>query len=174
MKDESGLDDPSVDEAAGEPVDADVGGAADRVEGSWGRPPGEAAVVAVIAGGGVLGSLARYAAGLWWPTGTGRFPWTTLGVNAVGCALIGVLLVLVTDVFSVHRLVRPLLGTGVLGGFTTFSTYAVDSQRLITTGHAGLGLANIGLTMAVAIAAVTVATKCTRLSVAGMGLGGPR
>ncbi len=76
-------------------------------------------MVAVIAGGGVLGSLARYAAGLWWPTGTGRFPWTTLGVNAVGCALISVLLVLVTDVFSVHRLVRPLLGTGVLGGFTT-------------------------------------------------------
>jgi len=98
----------------------------------------------------------------------------TLGVNAVGCALIGVLLVLVTDVFSVHRLVRPLVGTGVLGGFTTFSTYAVDSQRLIATGHAGLGLANIGLTVAVAIAAVTVATKCTRLSVAGMRLGGPR
>jgi len=119
-------------------------------------------VVAVIAAGGVVGAALRYQAGLWWPTRTGTFPWTTFGINVVGCALIGVLLVLVTDVFTRQRLPRPLLGTGVLGGFTTFSTYAVDIQRLVATGHATLGLADLAGTVVAALAAVTVATRLTR------------
>ena len=60
----------------------------------------------------------------------GSFPWTTLLVNGVGCAVIGVFMVVITDVWAAHRLVRPFFGTGVLGGFTTFSTYAVDIQKL--------------------------------------------
>lgn len=155
MDDDSALNEAEL--AAREPIEADV--AEPR------RPPGEIAVVAVIALGGVAGALARYQAGLWWPTIPGGFPWTTLGINGVGCALIGVLMMLVVDVFTVHRLVRPLLGTGVLGGFTTFSTYAVDSQHLIATGHAGLGLANVGLTVLVAIVAVTAGARLARWSV---------
>lgn len=149
--------------AAPEPAEADL-----SAEHAWPLrrgPPDAIATVAVVAAGGVVGALARYQAGQWWPTADGRFPWTTLGINGVGCALIGVLMVLVTNVFTVHRLIRPLLGTGVLGGFTTFSTYAVDSQRLIATGHAGLGLANLGLTVLVAIAAVTAGTSLARMSV---------
>ena len=44
----------------------------------------------------------------------------------MGCAVIGVFMVLITDVWTAHPLVRPFFGTGVLGGFTTFSTYATD------------------------------------------------
>ncbi len=146
--------------AAAEPIDPDVPAVSKA-----GPHPGvarERVVVAVVSAGGVLGSVARYEAGLWWSTPAGRFPWTTWGINVLGCALIGVLLVLVSDVFTAHRLLRPFLGTGVLGGFTTFSTYAVDIQRLVATGHAALALAYLVATVAAAMAAVTAATQVTR------------
>ncbi len=150
----------NTQQAGAQPVDPDVDVAAERP-----RSGGEAAVVGVIALGGVIGAVARYEAGLWWPTRPGAFPWTTFGINVLGCALIGVLLVLVTDVFTRQRLLRPLLGTGVLGGFTTFSTYAVDIQRLVATDHAGLALADLVATVLAALAAVTAATRLTRSAV---------
>ncbi|HYO85242.1 MAG TPA: CrcB family protein [Dermatophilaceae bacterium] len=53
------------------------------------------------------------------------FPWAVLVVNVAGSVAIGVLLVLVVEVMpSPHRLLRPFMGTGVLGGFTTMSTHA--------------------------------------------------
>ena len=91
----------------------------------------DAAVLAVVAVGGAIGATARYLIGLAWPTPAGGFPWTTLAINIVGCAVIGVFMVLITDVWTPHRHLRPFFGTGVLGGFTTFSTYAVDIQQLV-------------------------------------------
>ncbi|MER5427678.1 fluoride efflux transporter CrcB [Streptomyces sp. NPDC002588] len=119
-------------------------------------------VVAVVAAGGAIGAVARYAASLWWPTEAGGFPWTTFWVNVVGCAVIGVFLVLVTEVRTTHRLVRPFFGTGVLGGFTTFSTYAVDIQRLADAGRAGTALAYLAATLCAALAAVWLAALATR------------
>jgi CrcB protein len=119
-------------------------------------------VVAVVALGGGIGAAARYAASLWWPAETGGFPWTTLGINVVGCAVIGVFMVLITDVWAAHRLVRPFFGTGVLGGFTTFSTYAVDFQELVDAGHARTGLAYLVATPLAAVAAVWLASAATR------------
>ncbi|MEU6537419.1 CrcB family protein [Streptomyces sp. NPDC047000] len=119
-------------------------------------------VVAVVALGGAIGATARYAAGLGWPVRPGAFPWTTLGVNAAGCAVIGVFMVLITDVWAAHRLVRPFFGTGVLGGFTTFSTYTVDIQKLVDSGHARTGLAYLAATLFAAMAAVWLAVTATR------------
>jgi fluoride exporter len=118
--------------------------------------------VAVVAAGGALGASARYAAALLWPTAADGFPWTTLAVNAVGCAVIGVFMVVITDVWVAHRLVRPFFGTGVLGGFTTFSTYAVDVQRLVAGGRAVAGLVCLGLTVLAALAAVWIAVWLSR------------
>lgn len=143
-----------------EPADSDVdlSAAARRP-----RPArGQSAVVAAVALGGVIGALARYAASVLWPVGSGGFPWTTLGVNVVGCALIGVFMVVITDVWAAHRLVRPFVGTGVLGGFTTFSTYAVEIQHLTDIGAARTGLAYLGLTLLAALAAVWSAVWATR------------
>ncbi|WP_329138949.1 fluoride efflux transporter CrcB [Streptomyces sp. NBC_01476] len=123
-------------------------------------------VIAVVAAGGVIGAEARYLASRLWSDPAGRFPYTTFGVNLTGCFLIGVLLVVVSDMRTVNRLVRPFLATGVLGGFTTFSTYAVDSQRLIATGHPGPALVNILGTMAGALAAVSTGALTTRRIVA--------
>ncbi|MFD1147228.1 fluoride efflux transporter FluC [Saccharothrix hoggarensis] len=80
------------------------------------------AVLGAIALGGGLGGLARH--GL---STAVAGPWGVLLVNVLGCALIGVLMVLAP---RLHRLARPFLGVGVLGGFTTFSAYALDVVRL--------------------------------------------
>ncbi|MFJ2090684.1 fluoride efflux transporter CrcB [Streptomyces sp. NPDC087901] len=126
----------------------------------------QTAVVAVVALGGAVGASARYGAALLWPTATGTFPWTTLVVNVVGCAVIGVFMVVITEAWSVHRLVRPFFGTGVLGGFTTFSTYAVDIERLVDGGRVRTGLVYLGLTLLAALAAVGSAVWLTRRALA--------
>ncbi|MCW8122620.1 MULTISPECIES: fluoride efflux transporter CrcB [Streptomyces] len=122
----------------------------------------QAPVVAVVALGGGTGAAARYAASLWWPTPAGGFPWTTFGVNAVGCAVIGVFMVVITEVRPAHRLVRPFFGTGVLGGFTTFSTYAVDSRSLFADGRLPTGLAYLAATPLAALTAVWLAAWAAR------------
>ncbi|MFG2830025.1 fluoride efflux transporter FluC [Streptomyces sp. NPDC048434] len=123
---------------------------------------GQWPVIGVVAAGGAIGASARYGAALLWPTGSGAFPWTTLAVNAVGCALMGVLMVVITEVRPAHRLVRPFLGTGILGGFTTFSTYAVDIQRLAGAGRPAAALACLAGTVLAALAAVWGAVTGTR------------
>ncbi|MGW6913281.1 fluoride efflux transporter CrcB [Kitasatospora sp. NPDC054939] len=129
------------------------------------RPPvlrGQGRAVAAVAAGGAIGASARYGAGLLWPDGPTAFPWTTFGVNVLGCALIGVLLVAVTEGRPAHPLLRPFLGTGVLGGFTTFSTYAVDVRRLVEAGRPGPGALYLVATLVAAMAAVWAAAGLTR------------
>ncbi|MEV8451328.1 fluoride efflux transporter CrcB [Streptomyces sp. NPDC052095] len=119
-------------------------------------------VVAVVALGGAIGACARYGASLLWPTAATGFPWTTLVVNVIGCAVIGAFMVVISEAWSAHRLVRPFFGTGVLGGFTTFSTYAVDIQRLVDGGRVRAGLGYLGLTLLAALTAVWGAVWATR------------
>src|SRR4051794_7335871 len=96
---------------------------------------GQGPAVVVVALGGVLGSLARWGVGVAFPTPAGTFPWATFGINVLGSLVMGVLVVVVTEVYTAHPLIRPFLGVGVLGGFTTFSTFAVDAQSLLLGGH---------------------------------------
>lgn len=123
---------------------------------------GQWKVLSVVALGGALGAAGRYGASSMWPVAAGGFPWTTLCVNVVGCAVIGVFMVVVSEVWAAHRLVRPFFGTGVLGGFTTFSTYAVDIQQLAEGDRARLGLAYAAVTLLAALAAVWSAVWATR------------
>lgn len=122
----------------------------------------QAPVVAAVALGGAAGAAARYAATLWWPTPPGAFPWTILCVNVLGCFVIGAFMVAVTEVRTAHPLLRPFFGTGVLGGFTTFSTYAVDVRDLFDAGHPAAGLLHLALTPLTALTAVWTATSVTR------------
>ena len=145
-----------VDEPIDPDLDPDTPGRLTQLFG------GQISVVAVVAAGGGTGATARYGAGFLWPTGAAAFPWTTLLVNVIGCALIGVLLVLIVEVWVAHRLVRPFLGTGVLGGFTTFSTYAADVERLVDVGDARTGLIYLALTPSLALGAVWLAAATTR------------
>ena len=140
------------------PVDPDVDL---RIDGRAGRAH-DPLVLGAIAAGGAIGASARYLIGLGWPTPAGGFPISTLIINVVGCGLIGILMVVVTDVLTRQRLLRPFLGTGVLGGFTTFSTYAVDIQRLVMAGHAANALLYLTVTVAGALLAVWATVSATR------------
>jgi CrcB protein len=110
----------------------------------------------------VLGAEARYGLSVALPHSGGQWPWATLIINASGCLLIGVLMVTITELTSPHRLVRPFLGVGVLGGYTTFSTYSVDIVQLLGSGHPGRALGYLVATPLVALAAVWLGATGTR------------
>ena len=120
----------------------------------------ELPVVAAVSLGGGLGALARYGVGLLVPTVAGRFPWGTFGINVLGCLLIGMLMVVATELIRAHRLIRPFLGVGVLGGFTTFSTYSVETLRLLP--NAGLAVVYLVGTLVAAVLAVTTGVWLVR------------
>jgi len=111
-------------------------------------------ILAAVAAGGAIGALTRYGVSLWLPHAPRAFPWATFTINVTGCLLIGVLMVLISEVWSAHRLLYPFLGTGVLGGYTTFSAYAVDGRVLLGAGHPEVGIVYLGGTLAGALAAV--------------------
>ncbi|MEU6131465.1 fluoride efflux transporter CrcB [Saccharopolyspora sp. NPDC047091] len=123
------------------------------------------AVLLVIALGGGLGAISRYGVGLLLPTEPGRFPWGTFSINVLGCLLIGVLMVLITEVWTAHPLVRPFFGVGVLGGFTTFSTYAVEFGALLAPGSALVAGAYLAGTLLCALFAVLLGVALTRWAV---------
>jgi CrcB protein len=120
-------------------------------------------VLGVVSAGGVIGALARYGLGSAVPHRPTGFPWATFTINVSGCLLIGVLMVMVTDVWPGRRLLRPFLGTGLLGGYTTFSTYVVDVQHLLAGGAARTALAYLAGTLLAALAAVQLGIAAARL-----------
>lgn len=84
-----------------------------------------------------MGSLGRYAVGLALPHDLGSFPWSTLVVNLTGALAMGLLVAYLVARPGSHRLARPVIGVGVLGGWTTFSAFAVDAVQLLETRHDG-------------------------------------
>jgi CrcB protein len=121
------------------------------------------AILAVISAGGGLGAAARYGLSAALPVHPGAFPLATFLINVSGCLLIGVLMVLVTEVFVTHPLLRPFLGVGVLGGFTTFSTYAEEVRALLRPGWTIIGLDYLFGTVAAALLAAWAGIVLTRL-----------
>lgn len=114
--------------------------------------------------GGALGALARWGVGTALPSSPGGWPWATLLVNLTGCLFIGMLLAVLLSRFPASTLLRPFLAVGVLGGFTTFSTFAVDlvlsvgaGAWLVATGYllasvlGGIACVVLGLTGARAV-----------------------
>jgi CrcB protein len=91
-------------------------------------------VLLVISAGGALGSLARWGIGELLPWSGEGFPWATFVENLSGAFLLGVLMVLVLDVWAPRRYLRPFLGVGLLGGYTTFSTYMLEARDLLAAG----------------------------------------
>ena len=124
---------------------------------------GQGRAFLAVAAGGAIGAIARWAVGLALPTPTGAFPLATFLVNVLGCFLIGVVIVAVTELTQAHPLVRPFLATGILGGFTTFSTYSVDAQHLVAAGRIGTASAYLGATLVTAVLAAWLGLAAARL-----------
>ena len=163
MPDEQPTDDTVADNsvaAASESTHADID--LRRARPARHHATGGVTMLATIAAGGATGAAARYLIEATWPTPPGTLPVSTLAINLLGCALMGVLMVLITEVWSRQRLIRPFLGTGVLGGFTTFSTYTVDIQRLVAGGQIDTALLYLCLTPVGALLAIWVTATATR------------
>ena len=125
-------------------------------------------VLAVVSLGGALGSLGRWAVSRALPHAPGEFPWATAVENLSGALLLGVLMAVVLQVASPGRYLRPFLGVGVLGGYTTFSAYMLDTRTLLATGHLPAALCYLLGTLVGGLAAVWAGV------VAGRGLAGGR
>lgn len=91
-------------------------------------------MVIALGCGGVVGAVARYSVSLALPSQSGRFPWGTFIINVSGSAVLGLLLILLIEQFPRGRLARPVIGTGVIGAYTTFSTFVVDAVLLARAG----------------------------------------
>lgn len=120
-------------------------------------------LLAPIAAGGALGSLARWGLTTALPHGGHSWPWATFLTNVSGCLLLGLLMAFVLGPWSSvpfwGRYLRPFLGVGVLGGYTTFSTYELETYvlgghtpalamlYLLASVAAGIGGAWLGLTL---------------------------
>lgn len=113
--------------------------------------------LALVAVGGVLGSLARYAVGTAVPSSAAGWPWGTFAVNVVASLAIGVLAGWAYWRHAAHW-VRPLLMSGFLGGFSTFSAFALDTVSLADDGRGGLAAAYVVVTLLVCVGAVGLGT----------------
>lgn len=102
-------------------------------------------ILAVLAGGGI-GSVLRYAVTFWTTQRLGPgFPWATFAINVTGSLVIGIVAeVTQTRALGGSPLVRLFLMTGVLGGYTTFSTFSLDTGNLLRDGNAALAIAYAG------------------------------
>ncbi len=119
---------------------------------------GQRRALGAVALGGAIGASARYGINLLLPHQAGTFPLGTLLINVAGGLLIGVLIELVAE----RPLLRPFLVTGILGGFTTFSTYTVDAEQLLAAGRIGTAGAYLVGTLVAAVAATWAGLELMR------------
>jgi CrcB protein len=104
--------------------------------------------------GGVIGAVGRYwLGGVISRMSSGKFPYGTLVVNLAGCLLIGFIMTLALERFSWSPELRVFLTIGILGSFTTFSTFSYETMSLLREGAYALGAANMAVSVLGCLAA---------------------
>lgn len=119
------------------------------------------ALTGAVAVGGALGAVARYGLDLAWSPSAAGVSWTVLAINVTGSLLIGVLVEAVAHRTPWNPWARPFLGAGFLGGYTTFSAYAMDVVTALERGAPEAALAYLSLTLGGAIVAAWAASALT-------------
>jgi fluoride exporter len=107
--------------------------------------------VLIVFGAGGAGCVARYLIAL--AVGPRTFPWATLIVNLVGSFFLGLVIQLASTRAGFSEQGKLALTTGLLGGFTTYSSFNLETTTLVLDGHAARGLANVAATLMGAFAA---------------------
>lgn len=118
----------------------------------WARGRLPADVLAAVAMGGPIGAGARYAITQALASPSNAFPWATLAVNLTGSFALGLLLVLFLERFPPSRHLRPFMATGVLGAFTTYSTFAVETDLLVRAGRVAAATTYVAVTIVAGLA----------------------
>jgi CrcB protein len=114
------------------------------------------ATLLAIALGGALGTVARFLLDSTYTQAAGHFPTVTLVINLTGSLAIGFLIPLVEAAAPRAPLARPFLVVGLLGGWTTYSTFAVAAITLLQHGHTATSLAYLAATVVGGLALVVV------------------
>lgn len=152
---------PFHDPAARSPIDPDVDLIGDD------EPPVRDRLhwrlLVVVALGGMIGATVRFVIGETWPAPVGALPWATLAINVTGCVALGALMALIADREAGHPWRRPFWGTGVIGGYTTFSTYAVEVHGLLLARHPALGLGYLAASVVLGLTAVLAGRGLARV-----------
>ncbi|NNC93647.1 MAG: fluoride efflux transporter CrcB [Acidimicrobiia bacterium] len=107
-----------------------------------------------VAAGGAVGSAARYLVGVAIPVRPGSVPWGTFVANVTGALILGFLAGYFADRLSENA--RLALATGLLGGYTTFSSWALDSVELARAGNVTAAFTNVGVSLVVGLVAAAV------------------
>jgi fluoride exporter len=120
--------------------------------------------VLLVALGGAIGSVFRYLVGVWGLRLAGpAFPWGTLTVNIVGSFVIGVFAELITRKFGGSTDLRLLLMTGLVGGFTTFSAFSLDTIGLLERGEATTAIVYVVASVALSLLTVFAGLSVVRV-----------
>ncbi len=147
--------------------------AGDLVAGASGAPPppgtprlvlprADGRTIAAIFAGGALGTLARAALAEAFPHSATSWPWPTFAVNIVAAFLLGYFVTRLQERLPLSSYRRPLLGTGVCGGLSTFSTMQVEILKMISAGDWGLAAGYAAASIAAGYAAIHLATALVR------------
>lgn len=118
--------------------------------------------LAAIFAGGALGALARATLGTLAAPDPSQWPWPTFTFNIVGAFLIGYFTTRLLERLPLSSYRRPLLGTGLCGGFTTFSTMQVETLQMMQTGHWVLAACYTITSIVLGLLAVHLATAWVR------------
>ena len=129
----------------------------------------EPSILLVIVIGGGLGTLARYGVSRVIHVSEDTFPWATFTVNLAGAFVLGLFLTLLLERFPPTRLPRPFVAIGFLGGFTTFSTMAVETVTLCKDGHPVLGISYLLASVGFGLTACYLGIVLARLAPFGAG-----
>ena len=114
--------------------------------------------------GGGIGAFFRYLLSGWIYKVLGTdFPYGTLAVNVIGCFVIGLFLTMAEDRFLISPSFRIFFAVGVLGGFTTFSTFSFETVGLLKDGAIAIGLLNVGVSIVVGLTATWVGMLAGRI-----------
>jgi CrcB protein len=122
------------------------------------------ATIAAIAAGGVIGASARYGVAQALPTPRDGFPWATLVTNLSGAFALGMLLVVAVSLLAPSRYLRPFAATGLLGGYTTFSTFSVETDILVKNGYAGVAVSYVAASIVGGLAAAWIGIAVGRVA----------
>ncbi len=112
-------------------------------------------IIILVGIGGFIGATLRYLVGNWIQnlSGNPEFPYGTLLVNLIGCLIIGFVIAISETQDNISQEIQIFLTVGVLGGFTTFSAFGIDTVNFIRNGDLHLGAINIVLQLTLGILA---------------------
>jgi len=122
-------------------------------------------MLAVVLIGGFLGTLARYEVEVAWPPAPGKFPTATFVINTSGSFALGLLLTVILERLPPgrYRYLRPFAATGVLGGWTTYSTLVIEATTLGKGGDLSLAAGYLAVTLVCGVSAVALGIAVGRV-----------